>query len=75
MTTQTPHPIFIMLIYPNIITGHPDKIVEINSALTPILLKIAIFDILAKFEPIFINEGMEMAKKTEDMLKTIVIAS
>ena len=48
---------------------------EINSALTPILLKMAIFDILANFEPIFIDEGMEMAKKTEDMLKTIVIAS
>ena len=48
---------------------------KINSALTPILLKIAIFDILGKFEPIFIGEGVEMAKKTEDMLKTIVIAS
>ena len=49
--------------------------VEINSALTPTLLKIAIFDILANFEPIFIDERLEMAKKTEDMLKTIVIAS
>ena len=48
---------------------------KINSALTPILLKIAIFDILAKFEHIFIGEGIEMAKKPEDMLKTIVIAS
>ena len=48
---------------------------EINSALTQILLKIAIFGILANFKPIFIGEGMEMVKKTEDMLKTIVIAS
>ena len=48
---------------------------EINSALTPILLKIAIFDILANFKPIFNGEGMEMVKKPEDMLKTIVIAS
>ena len=48
---------------------------EINSALTPILLKIAILDILAKFEPIFIEEKVEMAKKTEDMLKRIVIPS
>ena len=48
---------------------------EINSALTPILLKMAIFDILANFEPIFSGEVMEVAKKTEDMLKTIVIAS
>ena len=47
---------------------------EINSALTPILLKIAIFDILANFEPIFSGEGVEVAKKPEDMLKTIVIA-
>ena len=47
---------------------------EINSALTPILLKIAFFDILANVEPIFSDEGLEMAKKTEDMLKTIVIA-
>ena len=49
--------------------------VKINSALTPILLKIAIFDILANFEPTFIDQRMEMAKKPEDMLKTIVIAS
>ena len=48
---------------------------EINSALTPILLKMAIFDILANFEPIFIDERIEMAKKTEGILKTIVIAS
>ena len=48
---------------------------EINSALTPILLKMAIFDILANFEHIFIDEGVEMAKKPEDMWKTIVIAS
>ena len=48
---------------------------EINSALTPILLKIAIFDILANFELIFSGEGLEVAKKPEDMLKTIVIAS
>ena len=49
--------------------------VEINMALTPILLKIAIFGILANFKPIFIGQGLEMVKKTEDMLKTIVIAS
>ena len=49
--------------------------VEINSALTAILLKIAIFDILANFEPIFSGEGVEVAKKSEDMLKTIAIAS
>ena len=48
---------------------------EINSALTPILLKIAIFGILANFKHIFIGEGREMMKKTEDMLKTIVVAS
>jgi len=48
---------------------------QVKSSLTPILLNIAIFDILPNFEPIFIDEGVEMAKKTEDMLKTIVIAS
>ena len=47
---------------------------EINSALTQILLKIAIFGILAKFKPIVSGEGMKMVKKPEDMLKTIVIA-
>ena len=48
---------------------------RVNSSLITILLKIAIFDILAKFEPIFSGERVEVAKKPEDMLITIVIAS
>jgi hypothetical protein len=48
---------------------------QVNSSLITILAKIAIFEILPNFDPIFSGEGMEMAKKPEDMLKTIVIAS
>ena len=48
---------------------------RVNSSLITILLKIAIFDILANFEHLFSGQGMEMVKKTEDMLKTMVIAS
>ena len=45
---------------------------RVNSSLITILLKIAIFD---NFEPRFSGQGMEMVKKSEDMLKTMVIAS
>ena len=48
---------------------------QVKSPLTSILLNTVIFEILPNFEPIFSGEGMEMAKKPEDMLKTIVIAS
>ena len=33
-----------------------------------------IFDILPKFDPIFMDEGLGIVKKTEDMLKIIVLA-
>ena len=35
----------------------------------------AIFELLAKLDAIFKGEGMEMFKKPEDMLKSIVLAS
>ena len=44
---------------------------HVNSLLTLILLKIAIFVIFAKFESIFRDEDMQIAKKTEDMLKGV----
>ena len=34
-----------------------------------------IFEVLPKFDSIFEDEGMEIAKKPEDMLKRIVVAS
>ena len=34
-----------------------------------------IFEILPNFEPIFGGEDMQIAKKTEDMLKGFVLAS
>ena len=40
---------------------------QVNSSLITIFAKIAIFEILANFEHIFSGEGVEMAKKTEDM--------
>ena len=48
---------------------------RVNSSLITILLKNAIFDIVANFEPVFSGQGIEMVKKPEDMLKTMVIAS
>ena len=42
---------------------------QVNSLLIPILLKIAIFEILPKFEPIFRDEEMEVAKKTARYVK------
>ena len=39
------------------------------------MLKIAIFEILAKFGAMFRGENLEIAKKTEDMLKRIVLSS
>ena len=39
------------------------------------MVKIAIFVILAYFEHIVWDEEIEVAKKTEDMLKIIVLAS
>ena len=44
-------------------------------SLITILAKIAIFVILAYFEYIVRGEELEMAKKTEDMLKIIVLPS
>ena len=48
---------------------------HINISLIAILAKIAIFVILAYFEHIVRGEELEVAKKTEDMLKRIVLAS
>ena len=48
---------------------------QVNSSLITILAKIAIFEVLPNFDPIFRGEGVQMAKKTEDMLKTVDIAS
>ena len=47
---------------------------NINISLTPIMLKIAIFKILANFDTMFRVEDLDIAKKTEDMLKRIVLA-
>ena len=47
---------------------------DINISLIAILAKIAISVILANFDPIFRDEGLEIAKKSEDMLKRIVVA-
>ena len=44
-------------------------------SLIVILAKIAIFVILAYFEHIVRSEELEVAKKPEDMLKIIVLAS
>ena len=46
-----------------------------NISLIPILAKIAIFVILAYFEHHVRGEELQVAKKTEDMLKRIVLAS
>ena len=48
---------------------------QVNSSLTAILLKNAIFEILPNFEPIVRDEDLEAAKKPGDMLKRIVLAS
>ena len=48
---------------------------HINISLIAILAKIAIFLILAYFEHIVMDEELEVAKKTEDMLIIIVLAS
>ena len=48
---------------------------HINISLIPILAKIAIFVILAYFEHIVRDEELQVAKKTEDMLKIVVLAS
>ena len=48
---------------------------HINISLITILAKIAIFVILATFDPIFRGVELEVAKKPEDMLKIIVLAS
>ena len=47
----------------------------IIDAIIIIMLKIAIFEILANFDTMFRDEDVEIAKKTEDMLKIIVSAS
>ena len=46
-----------------------------NISLIPILAKLAIFVILAYFEHNVSGEELQVAKKTEDMLKIVVIAS
>ena len=48
---------------------------HVNRLLTLILVKIAIFVILANFELIFRGEELQIAKKSEDMLKIVVLAS
>ena len=48
---------------------------HINISLIPILAKIVIFVILAYFKHIVRDEELEVAKKPEDMLKIIVLAS
>ena len=48
---------------------------QVNSSLTAILLKNAIFEILPNIEPIVSGEDLEIAKKPEDMLTKIVLAS
>ena len=48
---------------------------HVNRLLTLILLKIAIFVILANFENIVMGEELQVAKKTEDMLNIIGLAS
>ena len=66
--SQTPFPILLGFIYLSITP-------EINISLIAILVKIGIFEILLKFDPIFRCEVLEIAKKPEDMLKTIALAS
>ena len=48
---------------------------HINISLIPIMAKIAIFVILAIFGIRFADEGLEVPRKPEDMLKRIVLAS
>ena len=60
-----PSPVYEIIMYPS----------PVYCSLTPILLKIAIFEILPNFEPIVSSEDLEIAKKPEDMLKSIVLAS
>ena len=48
---------------------------HINISLIPIMAKIAIFVILANFDPIFRGEALEIETKPEDMLNRIVLAS
>ena len=48
---------------------------HINISLIAILAKIAIFVILAYFEHIVRDEELQVAKKPEDMLKIVVLAS
>ena len=59
---------------PSIITTAPPISVTTHPSLTPILLKIAIFGILANFNAIFGDEKLMLFKKPEDMLKSIVLA-
>jgi hypothetical protein len=47
---------------------------QVKSSLTPILLNTVIFEILANFDSIVMGEGVEIAKKPEDMSKRIVLA-
>ena len=48
---------------------------HVNRLLTLILVKIAIFVMLANFEHVVTGEELEVTKKPEDMLKRIVLAS
>ena len=48
---------------------------HINISLISILAKNAIFAILAYIEHIVRDEELQLAKKTEYMLKTVVLAS
>ena len=67
-------PTFIDITAPRITTAPPGSVTT-HSSFTLILLKIAIFGILAKFDAIFRDEGLEIFKKPEDMLKRIGLSS
>ena len=47
---------------------------QVNISLIPILLNIAICEMLPKFDPIVRDERLKIAKKPEDMSKGIALA-
>ena len=75
MRTHGYLPPSLLTIPVQVLPPHPLISVTTHHSFTSILLKDAIFGILAKFDAIFRDEGLEIFKKPEDMLKSMVLAS
>ena len=75
MRTRGYFPPSLLTLHLQVSPLYPQEGATTHPSFTSILLKIAVFGILANFDAIFKYEGIQIFKKTEDMSKGILLPS